>query len=467
MDGFVRDITQTFRLLSSNRGFTGAVLITIALGVGGTAAVFSVVYGVLLRPLPYPEPGRLVRMWEVHPGGQAPIAGSQLSGPTYRAWSRSSESLQDIGAFRGSDYTVTSSGRGPATSRHEGHPVRVPGCCVCRPPPAVSSVKRTPRRAPSPWSCSRTASGATALAADPAVIGTALRIDGVDHRIIGVAPPGFAFPEKEVGLRDDRREVTLYTPFAVRPRGPEAKVIDTAEAIARLEPGVTIAQAEAEGISYARSVERPLAELVFGKGNPVEVRVRSLVDQMTMACAAGAGGAGGGRHARAADRVCERRQPVSVARQRSGPRACGPRRAWRGPARLMRQLLTESLVIALLGGTLGVLVGWAMTCRRARSRAGGLPAPRRDPGRRRVSRRGRAGRRVRRRSLGGHASVQGLACRSRRIDAGRRRAKRGHAGRTHAPGPPRGRGRAGGRAPGRRRAARAKLRRARPGGCRV
>src|SRR5437868_3881592 len=88
---------------------------------------------------------------------------------------------------------------------------------------------------------------------DPAAIGKPLTIDGIDHQIIGVAPSGFAFPEKEVGLRDDRRAIMLYTPFAVRPR-PGAKVIDFLEAIARLKPGATIAQAEAEGISYARSV---------------------------------------------------------------------------------------------------------------------------------------------------------------------------------------------------------------------
>ena len=60
--GLVRDIKQTFRLLSSNRGVAIALLLTIAVGVGGTAAVFSAVYGVLLRPLPYSEPDRLVRM---------------------------------------------------------------------------------------------------------------------------------------------------------------------------------------------------------------------------------------------------------------------------------------------------------------------------------------------------------------------------------------------------------------------
>jgi hypothetical protein len=108
MDRFARDIKHSLRLLAGNRGFAAAVLLTIALGVGGTAAVFSVVYAVLLQPLPYPEPDRLVRLWEVHPGGRAPIPGPVLSIPTYRAWAQSSTSFQDVAAFRGSDYTVTS-----------------------------------------------------------------------------------------------------------------------------------------------------------------------------------------------------------------------------------------------------------------------------------------------------------------------------------------------------------------------
>jgi len=74
MTTFLQDSRHTFRLLAGHPGFAAAALLTIALGVGGTAAVFSVVYGVLLRPLPYAEPERLVRMWEVHPGGVAPIA---------------------------------------------------------------------------------------------------------------------------------------------------------------------------------------------------------------------------------------------------------------------------------------------------------------------------------------------------------------------------------------------------------
>ncbi|MDP9322179.1 MAG: ABC transporter permease [Acidobacteriota bacterium] len=359
MDAFVRDIRQTFRLLSNNRGFAGAVLITIAVGVGGTAAVFSVVYGVLLRPLPYSEPERLVRMWEVHPGGQAPIPGPALSGPTYRAWSRSSATLQDIAAFRGSDYSVAWA---DVAQRLRGTRVTPSLFRLLRVSPVMGRF----------FSDSDADEGAQPVVVlahslwrerfggNPAVIGEPFRIDGVDHEIIGVAPPGFAFPQKEVGLRDDRREITLYTPFALRPRAG-AKVIDFFDAIARLKPGATIAQAEAEGNSYARSVDRPLADLVFGKGTPVEVRVRSLVDQMTM-------------RVRPALMVlvagvmlvllitCANVANLFLSRGSDRGRELAIRSAL-GAARtrLVRQLFTETLVIALLGGTVGILVGWALT----------------------------------------------------------------------------------------------------------
>jgi putative ABC transport system permease protein len=360
METFARDVRQVWRLLAGNRGFAAAALVTIALGVGGTSAVFSVVYGVLLRPLPYPEPERIVRLWEVHPGAQLPMPGAFLSHPTYRAWSRASRSVEALGAFRGADYTVTQAG---VAQRLRGTKVT----------PSVFRLLRVSPAAGRFFTEADAGDGAAPVVVlahglwrdrfggDRAAIGRRLTIDGVDHEIVGVAPPGFAFPEREVGLRDDRRELTLYTPYVVRAMPADARVIDFSNTIARLAPGATIEQAEAEGASYARGVERPLADMVFGRGGRVEVRVRSLVDQMTTrvrpaltVLAAGVALVLMIACANVANlflsRGSDRGQELAVRA------ALGASRS-----RLVRQLLTESLVVSLIGGALGIFVGWALT----------------------------------------------------------------------------------------------------------
>jgi putative ABC transport system permease protein len=382
MDGLIRDIRHALRLLWGNRGFAVAALVTIGLGVGGTTAVFSVVYGVLLRPLPYVDAGGLVRLWEEHPGANAPLSGAILSEPTYHAWLRGALTLDGLGAFRVSDSTladVEGGGPGPvaggvagaaAAGRTVGAPQRVR---VARVTGSMFQLLRVSPVAGRFFGEAESRVGAAPVAVlgygtwrdrfggDAGVIGRTVVVDGVAQQIIGVVPQGFTFPSRESGVPDASREVAVYAPLDVPAMDPAAKVIGIVSAVGRLRPGATVAQAEAEGTAYARSVDRPFAELVYGRGAPVEVRVRPIAEQMTMrvrpallVLAVGIGLVLFVACANVANLFLSR--GADRARELAVRAALGADRR-----RLLRQLLTESLVVALAGGLLGMFLGWALT----------------------------------------------------------------------------------------------------------
>src|SRR3954468_1577496 len=106
-----RDVRYALAMMRRNPGFTTAGLLTLALGIGATTAVFSVVYGVLMRPLPYADPARLVRLSEEHPGAVSPLRAPMLSNLTYYAWSAAPRTVEQFAGYRSSTYTVSRDGR--------------------------------------------------------------------------------------------------------------------------------------------------------------------------------------------------------------------------------------------------------------------------------------------------------------------------------------------------------------------
>ena len=351
----LQDVRHAVRLMATHRAFTAAVLVTLAIGIGATTAIFSMVYGVLLRPLSYPQPERLMRISEEHPGGVSLVRAPMLSNITYLAWRRSFGTVEEIAAFSAGEFTLQDAAAGA---------VRITGAEVS---PALFPLLRAEARVGRTLEESDAARGATDVVvlsdglwkerfgASPTVLGQTLVLDGRPYPIVGVMPPGFYFPGR------DTRFWTAY-----RVRGPEedpVRPFNGFHAVGRLRPGVTPAQAAAEGTSAARSVgPRPMAaDLILGKGGPVVVRVEPLLDEMTS-------------RVRPALLVllvsvglvltiaCANVTNLLLSRGVGRRRELAVRAALgAGQGRLTRQLLTETLVLSFLGGALGVALGWLLT----------------------------------------------------------------------------------------------------------
>ena len=120
MRTLLQDLRHALRLMARAPGFTAAALATIALAIGANTAIFSLVYGVLWRPLPYPQADRIVRLSEVHPGGVSPLPEALISNITYDAWERNARTIELMAAYNSRSFTI----------KGRGEPERVPGASV-------------------------------------------------------------------------------------------------------------------------------------------------------------------------------------------------------------------------------------------------------------------------------------------------------------------------------------------------
>ncbi|MGD8328796.1 MAG: ABC transporter permease [Acidobacteriota bacterium] len=348
MESLLQDVRQALRTMRRQKVLTAAALVTLALGIGANTAIFSVVYGVLMRPLPYPDPGGLVRVSEEHPGANAPIPGALLSDVTLRLWQPSMKALEGIAAWSSNTYTVGTQ-----------DPERLRGAAAS---PVLFDLLRQRPALGRFFTDEEAVEGADDVVvigygfwrerygADPDVLGQRLVIDDRPHTIIGVAPEGLAFPVPET---------VLWKPYVMstEPLDAENPSMGVFGAVGRVADGYSAEQAATEGTAAARSIPRPfIADLLFGKGDPVEVRVQPLVEEMTA-------------EVRPALRVlsvgvglvlliaCANVANLLLSHGMARQRELGVRAALGASrGRIIRLLLTEGLLIAAAGG----IAGWLL-----------------------------------------------------------------------------------------------------------
>src|SRR5258708_17451644 len=227
----IQDVRYGIRSLFRAPGFTAVAVLTLALGIGANTAIFSFLDGVLLRPLPYPNPERILLVWEKPPGG----GNNVVSALNYLDWARQSTVFEHIAASTGGSVTMT--GRGDPQLIRTGRvaagyfDVVVVKAAIGRtfaPDECQPGEERVVVMSHRLW--------ATDFGSDPSIVGRTLTLDGQAFTAIGVLPEGTPF---------DRGFSRMWRPMAFAP-GERTRNYHWLQVLARLKPGVTIEQARTE-----------------------------------------------------------------------------------------------------------------------------------------------------------------------------------------------------------------------------
>ncbi|MGO9271707.1 MAG: ABC transporter permease [Terriglobia bacterium] len=341
MHTVLEDLRYSLRQFRRSPGFAIVAGIALALGIGANTAIFSVVNGVLLRPLPYPEPGRLMMVYETN----REFSRGSVAYPNFLDWQRENHSFTDIAAFRSNDFNFTGSGQ----------PEHLSGEYVSASFLSVLGVNPLLGRSFLPQEDQQDAAGVLILGyglwkrrfgTDRNMLGRSMTLNARNYTVIGILPSDFRF----------REQADLYVPLGPwqsielrdRQNHPGLNVVG------RLKPGVTKAAAQAEMTSIGRQLAEEYPKSNASHGVNVVQMEDDLVGHIrpTLFLLLGAVGF-------VLIIACANVANLLLARSTARQREFAIRTVL-GAARLriIRQLLTESVLLALGGGVLGLLLAF-------------------------------------------------------------------------------------------------------------
>lgn len=341
--GIAQDMRYAGRLLRRQPRYAALVVLMMALGIGATTTLFSVAYGVLMKPLPWPNAERVVLVKETR-GGHAPRFGT-ISNAAYLAWQEEAKTIEALGGWSRRLVTLSGAGEPERIAVTAATPSLFP---VLGARPLLGSLFRPGDRNPHVAVLSE-ALWLQRFGGDPGVLGRTVHFDAEPYTVIGVLPQDLAYPDAQV---------RAYIPLFVAPVSGNS--LSLFEAIALLRPGHTPAHAAAEGTARGRVVPDTgmTTTAVFGGTGAVALTAQPLSDVLTgalrrpllMLLAAV-----GLLLATAVANVIS----LQLARTSARLREMAIRAAiGAGMVRVTRQLLLESLLLAAAGGFAGVALAW-------------------------------------------------------------------------------------------------------------